>query len=151
MTKEQAIRQFASHVLDETVVITRYRMSDGFNFSIAVSEAIPRLVIPKNLNCNFDEEDREFRRNFISRCPLARGFGNITIAILHECGHWATRNLMDFKTYDKMVEKAHGMKEYMEIPYEHLATEWAICWLHSPANRKLAKQFEREYFGYGND
>lgn len=150
MTKLQAIRWFANDVLDEPITIARNKLPD-FNFGMDISNKHPRIVLPEDLNCKSDEVDKMFRRNFISRCPLAQGFSNITIVLLHECGHWATRSIMDIVTYDKMKSKANGMKEYMEIPWEHLATEWAICWLSSPINRKYAKMFERKYFGYGKN
>lgn len=150
MTKLQAIRWFTNDVLDEPITIARNRLSD-LNFGMDISNKTPRLVIPENLNGEYDEIDRMFRRNFISRCPLAKGFSNITIVLLHECGHWATRSIMDIVTYDKMKNQAINMEQYMAIPWEHLATEWAICWLSSPFNRKRAKEFERKYFDYGND
>lgn len=150
MTQLQAIRWFMKNVLCEPVTIAKDRMP-VFNFGMDIMNPTPRLILPYNLNCKSDEVDKLFRKNFISRCPLAQGFSNITITLLHECGHWATRSIMDVVTYDKMKDKVNGMKEYMEIPWEHLATEWAICWLSSPINRKCAKEFERRYFGYGND
>lgn len=150
MTKLQAIRWFMKEVLEEPITIARNKM-EVFNFGMDIIHPNPRLVLPKNLNSKPDEVDKMFRRNFISRCPLAQGFSNITITLLHECGHWATRSIMDIVTYDKMKTKACDMEDYMAIPWEHLATEWAICWLSSPINRKYAKEFERKYFGYGND
>ena len=67
---------------------------------------------------------------------------------MHECGHWATRSVMSGWEYDKAVAQVHSQKEYMKIPWEHLATEWAICWLASSFNRKMAKKFEKDYFEY---
>ena len=49
---------------------------------------------------------------------------------------------------DKWDKKTTDQIEYMKIPWELLATDWAICWLNCPANRQLAKDFERDYFGY---
>ena len=60
-------------------------------------------------------------------------------------------SIMDIVEYKKMHQKVHSQEEYMEIPWEHLATEWAICWLYSPVNRKIAKAFEKDYFGYGKE
>ena len=147
MTKLQAIRWFMKDVLGEPVTIARNRMP-VFNFGMDIINPTPRLVLPYSLNCKSDEVDKLFRKNFISRCPFAQGFSNITITLLHECGHWATRSIMDMFEYDKMHKKAHSQEEYMKIPWEHLATEWAICWLYSPVNRKMAKVFEQLYFGY---
>lgn len=150
MTQLQAIRWFMKSVLDEPITIARDRMP-VFNFGMDIINSNPRLVLPQNLNSKPDEVDKMFRQDFVTRCPLARGFSNITITLLHECGHWATRSIMDIVTYDKMKCQATGMKDYMAIPWEHLATEWAICWLSSPINRKCAKEFERKYFRYGNN
>ena len=150
MTKLQAIRWFMQQVLSEPTTIAKNRFQE-FNFGMDIINPTPRLVLPSNLDSKPDEVDRIFRKDFVTRCPLAKGFSNITITLLHECGHWETRSIMDIITYDKMKNEARGMKEYIAIPWEHLATEWALCWLSSPYNRKCAKQFERKYFGYGHD
>lgn len=150
MTQLQAIRWFMKSVLCEPVTIAKNKMSD-FNFAMDISGLTPRIILPNDLHWKSDEIDKMFRRNFISRCPLAQGFSNITIVLLHECGHWETRSIMDAVTYDKMKNKVKGMEDYMAIPWEHLATEWAICWLSSPINRKYAKEFERKFFGYGKN
>ena len=147
MTKLQAIRMFMRFVLNEPVVIAKDRF-DYSNFGMDVVNPIPRIKLPKDLNVKPDANDKAFRKDFVKRCPLAQGFSSITITLLHECGHWATRSVMDFFEYDKMHKKVHSQEEYMKIPWEHLATEWAICWLYSPVNRKMAKVFEQLYFGY---
>lgn len=147
MTKLQAIRKFMGLVLDEQVVIARDKYADS-NFGMSISNPVPRVKLPSNLNFIPDEVDKAFRRDFVNRCPLARGFSSITLTLLHECGHWATRSVMDVVEYDKMHWQAYTQEQYMAIPWEHLATDWAICWLYSPVNRKIAKAFEKEYFGY---
>ena len=149
MKKERAIKRFTEHILGRTVEIHKSPYDMSFNFGMDVFGKRPALLIPKNLDCKFSKADKKFRKNFISRCSLARGFSNATISVLHECGHWETRSIMDFDAYMDMKRKVHNMEDYMNIPWEHLATDWAICWLASPKNRKVAKQFEREYFGYG--
>lgn len=146
MTKLQAIRHFTTFVLSEKVTIARDRFM-GSNFGMGILSSSPRLKLPDSLDYPPDECDKAFRKNFVERCPLARGFSSITLTLLHECGHWATRSIIDIVEYEKWHERAESQEEYMKIPWEHLATEWAICWLHSPANRKAAKAFEREYFG----
>ena len=121
------------------------------NFGMSwIEDEEPRLHLPKDLNYKRDKRDYAFRRDFINRCPSARGFSNITLSLLHECGHWATRSVMNQWEYDKAVKRVCTQEEYMAIPWEHLATEWASCWLASPWNRKIAKNFEKEYFGYNN-
>lgn len=146
MTKQQAIRTFMKFVLDDKIVIARNKFNDS-NFAMDITNPIPRIVLPKNLNFKPDEADKAFRKDFVNRCSFAKGFSSITLTILHECGHWATRSIMDIIEYDKMKYTAFTQEQYMAIPWEHLATDWAICWLYSPANRKAAKAFERAYFG----
>ena len=150
MTKLQAIRKFMGAVLDEQIVIAKDKFADS-NFGMDINNTIPRIKLPYNLNFTPDEVDKIFRKDFVNRCPLARGFSSITLTLLHECGHWATRSVMDIVEYDKMHWQAYTQEQYMAIPWEHLATDWAICWLYSPVNRKIAKAFEKEYFGYGKE
>lgn len=150
MTKLQAIRWFMTYVVEEKVIIARDKY-DNYNFGMDMINPTPRVKLPQDLNAIPDEYDKAFRKNFVSRCPLAQGFSSITLTLLHECGHWATRSLMDMLEYDKMYKKVKSQEEYMEIPWEHIATEWAICWLYSPVNRKIAKEFEKNYFGYGKE
>jgi hypothetical protein len=137
-------------VLEEKVIIARDKF-DNYNFGMDTVNPTPRVKLPQDLNAVPDECDKIFRKNFVSRCPLAQGFSSITLTLLHECGHWTTRSVLDMIEYDKMHRKVHSQEEYMEIPWEHLATEWAICWLHSPVNRRIAKEFEKNYFGYGKE
>lgn len=147
MTKLQAIRAFTNSVLGEKIIIAKEKFEDN-NFAMGIFDEVPRLKLPKNLNFKYDKIDKSFRRNFVERCPLARGFSSVTLTLLHECGHWATRSIMNIVEYSKMREDAYTQEQYMQIPWEHLATEWAICWLYSPENRRLAKVFEQFYFGH---
>lgn len=147
MTKLQAIRAFCSFVCEDKIVIARDRFY-GTNYGMNPLGEHPRLKLPQDLNAPYDDADRRFRRNFVERCPIAQGFSNITLTLLHECGHWATRSILNVVEYEKMVQKAYTQEMYMDIPWEHLATDWAICWLNDPINRKIAKGFERAYFGH---
>ena len=150
MTKLQAIRFFMNYVLEDKIVIAKDKF-ETTNFGMDVLNSTPRLKLPRNLNFKPDACDKAFRKDFTDRCPMAKGFSSITITLLHECGHWATRSIMDIVEYEKMHSQVCSQEEYMQIPWEHLATEWAICWLYSPINRKIAKMFERFYFGYGKE
>lgn len=150
MTKLQAIRFFMNYVLEDKIVIAKDKF-ETTNFGMDILNPTPRLKLPRNLNFKPDTCDKAFRKNFTDRCPMAKGFSSITITLLHECGHWATRSIMDIVEYEKMHSQVCSQEEYMQIPWEHLATEWAICWLYSPINRKVAKEFERFYFGYGKE
>ena len=145
MTKLTLIRDFVEQVTGTRPVIPRVRD----DWAVVSETDSMRLTVPADLTENKDT-DKAFRANFVSRCPLAQGFANVTISILHECGHFATRDNFNGEVYEKQTEQAGGdMDSYMAIPYEMLATCWAICWLMDPDNRKQAKEFERKFFGRG--
>lgn len=142
MTKLQAVRKFASEVAGEHVTIRRFRDDWG----CCVNEPHPTLRVPQDLMQN-EEGDKLFRIDFVKRCPLARGFANVTISVLHEIGHFFNREMCldtDWDAYDAIEGEDH-----FAIPCEVVATDWAIEWLQDADNRKLAKAFEREFFGYG--
>lgn len=96
---------------------------------------------------------KQFRKDFINRCPMGRGFATITMTLLHELGHFETE-WYDFEDYDREAEieriltLPRGQKnwEYFKLPDEYAATEWAIEWLSKKENRVVAKQFERAFF-----
>ena len=140
MTQLQAIRWFVDYVAGEHVIIPKQRE----DWQIALGDTKPRLTLPPDLTA-FDDRDKLFRADFIRRCPLARGFANVTISILHELGHHFNRESVIF------AEKLEGdtMEEHIRLPQEIIATDWAIEWLHDSNNRKVAKEFERDFFGYG--
>jgi hypothetical protein len=143
MTKLQAIREFINCVAGEHVAIARERCDCG-NWAMDIDSSTPRLILPKDFEYR-DELDKEFRKDFTTRCPLAKGFSDVTLTILHEFGHWFNRNVMNIVVYDAMVQDETA--NYFSNPYEVLATQWAICWLLCPANRKIAKAFEKHFFG----
>lgn len=146
MTKIQAIREFATFVLNEYVTIARNRCTDN-NWAMDIMNKTPRLMLPIELDLPLDESDKAFRKDFIERCPIAVEFSDVTLTILHECGHWATRAVMDIVEYDKDVALAYTDELYMTNPWEILATQWAICWLLSPVDQEQAHKFEEHYYG----
>lgn len=150
MTKLQAIRWFASQVLGEKVVIPHERLDNNWGMVIGICTVQPRLLIPKNLN-EKSESDYLFRKDFTARYSVAQGFANPTLTILHECGHWKTQEQINIWNYGERRAKCKTHKEYFLMKEERIATDWAIQWLYEPENRKLAKEFERKYFDYGND
>lgn len=101
----------------------------------------------------FSGGTKQFRKDFINRCPMGRGFATITMSLLHELGHFETE-WYDFEDYDREAEieriltLPRGQKnwEYFKLPDEYAATEWAIEWLAKKENRVVAKQFERAFF-----
>ena len=150
MTKLQAIRWFSSQVLGQKVVIPHKRLEDNWGMTIGIFVNQPRLLIPEKLE-NHSTTDYEFRKDFTQRYSVAKGFADVTLTILHECGHWKTQDQIDIWNYGKKVARCKNNKDYFLMKEERIATDWAIQWLYEPENRKLAKEFERKYFGYGND
>lgn len=142
MGQVSAIRNFASTAINEKVIIARKRDDWG----MSLTDTYPRLVLPTDLQQN-DPEDKLFRKDFIRRCPLARGFANVTISILHELGHWMTADEVDWEEYFAEQENVFG-QDYFNLKAERIATDWAIAWLSDPENRRVAKAFEVEYFGH---
>lgn len=139
MTKLQAIRKFADYAAGEHVIIARG------DWAMSMLDSKPRLYVPQDLMKN-DEDDKLFRLDFIARCPLGKGFANITLSILHEIGHHFNRESFittDSEQYDASTGYWHFM-----LPCEMDATDWAIEWLQDSQHRKIAKQFEKDFFGY---
>ena len=100
-------------------------------------------VIQYNLECLEDEDFKYVMRDFRSRSPESKGFANITLVLLHECGHimtWKHQGL------HKRPELYDDQEEYISQPDEVWATNWAIKWLEDEENREYAKWFEREFF-----
>ena len=138
------IRDFVELVTDVRPVIPAHRD----DWAVVGSDDSIRLTVPVSFTGS--EMDKLFRKDFVSRCPLAQGFADVTISILHEMGHFATRDNFNGDVYEKQTAEAGSdMDSYMAIPYEMLATCWAICWLMDPDNRKEAKNFEKNFFGRG--
>lgn len=96
---------------------------------------------------------QQFTSNFRSRCPLAQGFADITLVLLHELGHFEA--FEEIEGYDRVkaikeLEKTYPREiinfAYFNLPDETAATEWAIEWLQNVNNRKIAKDFEKKFF-----
>ena len=148
MTKLQAVRDFVSKVCGEPVTFSRIHFCNT-NFAIFLDEKNPRMKLPTELDeLEWTEADKITRNYLIAMSPVVRGFSHITLSLLHECGHWATRNVFDTKTYEKMEKKYITQTQYLTIPFEQVANAWVVCWLQNHDNRAMAKRFEREFFGY---
>lgn len=143
MTKLQAIRKFAEYVAGQHVFLYR-SPDDDWEFSMSFSK--PHIGIPTHL-MRIDEGDKLYRKYFIEHCPMGRGFAHVTISILHEIGHHFNREIYLFETDPIEYENAHGYDHY-NFPCERVATEWAYEWLKDPEHRRVAKQFEKDFFGY---
>lgn len=108
---------------------------------------------------NLDQNTTRFRNNFVKRCPMARGFSSVTLALLHELGHQYVEDDVS-KVCPEYNRKAaldmgrilcHTQDDwddwYMNIMVdETMATDWAIDWLNDPEHRKIAKVFEKKFF-----
>lgn len=145
MTKIQAIRKFASIIAEQKVIIARSRWEANWSMDNTWSEV--RLHIPTQLDYEKDESDIAFRLDFISRFPTALVFDDVTLAIVHEIGHWFTQD--DYNWFDDIDARKQVKtdEDYLSLKSERLATDWAIRWLSDAKHRELAKQFEQEYFG----
>ena len=145
MTKLQAIRQFGSQVIGKKLTISRHRMS--CNWGMVLLENTPRLCVPSDLNYKEEEEDIIFYNNFVSRYNEAKNFSPVTLTLLHEFGHWETQDLIDWYLDTEERDNAETIEEYVNIPSEFIATEWAIKWLHNKEhqqNRYLFKGRKRQ-------
>lgn len=109
----------------------------------------------KTVDYNDDIAGKCFRKNFVSRCSLAKGFADVTISVLHEIGHNLTKELIPedfdrenqyFDTFFEAESEEELQNLYFAWPDETLATDWAIEWLSDPEHRKLAKAFEKKFF-----
>ncbi len=100
-----------------------------------------------------DDSQKQFRKDFVSRCKIAKGFADITLDILHEIGHFATeevsrsydRRQAILKLYRDFPQAVINFK-YFGLPDEKAATDWAIDWLSISDHRKIAKDFEKKFF-----
>lgn len=134
---------------------------DRFAYYIRDDDADSNVVISYNFEELFCEGSKEFRQNFVSRCPIAKGFADITITLLHELGHAATNFDEDVLNFDRATalknlretwaathsENERGINfEYFKLLDETAATNWAIEWFNNANNRKIAKTFEKKFF-----
>ena len=106
MTRLQAVRKFADLVAQEHVIIS----SDMNEWAMAMWDTHPRLMVPRDLLAT-DEGDKMFRKDFVSRCPLARGFANVTLSVLHEIGHHFNREEYIFSDVKISRERKNHRKK----------------------------------------
>lgn len=88
------------------------------------------------------EGDIAFRKNFISRCPIAANYSDALISLLHEIGHIVMDEESDGMSVGVVCDT---YEEYFAMHDEMIATNWAIDWLNNKANEKLAKDFEEKW------
>ena len=122
----------------------------------------PLVEIGYNLDQLYEGTITSFRKHWMKKYPMIKGFSNATLAILHELGHWEMHdetcqyctwedrvNMME-EVGEKMKQGEFGVNEANELYFdffdEAVATEWAMMWLSEPENRKIAKAFEKKFF-----
>lgn len=151
MKRMQIIRKFVAEMAGRKIAVINDREYCAI-FSIQDKSSmigVPEYNLISELK---DINTKLFRRDFISRYSGARGFANITLVLAHEMGHIKTADIYYFdeamRDVDiQMREAVETQEDYMRIPSEYGATEWAIGWLQDAKNRALAKRFEKEFFG----
>lgn len=125
----------------------------GFCAINCYDEDLEIFEIGYNIDQLFSKGNTQFRRHFEAICPMARGFADITISLLHELGHFSTEQ--EIEGYDRRTEidflEKYVPKEvinyaYFMLPDEMAATLWAVEWLQDAENRKIAKAFEKKFF-----
>ena len=104
------------------------------------------------------ESSKMFREYWCAKCPMLKGFSDITISLLHELGHLETNDVVrEFFPLEIRTITMKGAETlaptykalnfiYFNLPDEKAATEWAIEWLSDPEHRKITKKFEKEFF-----
>jgi len=103
-------------------------------------------------NLNSLSNKKAVRKTFTSRSSVCHGFANITLALLHELGHFSSQQ--EFEDYDREEEMAFlrsipaefARPMYFLLPDEMSATDWAVEWLQDAEHRKIAKAFEKKFF-----
>lgn len=122
---------------------------EGATFRIGYDE--------KDIACNRYAGNSDFAVDFYKRCPMGRGFANVTLVLLHELGHICTDDnvsewdaLKRIERREEIHQQYHTRREinfaYFQMPDEMAATNWAIEWLQDPEHRRMAKAFEKKFF-----
>lgn len=106
-----------------------------------------------------ESENSTFAPYWHEQFPELKEFANITLALLHELGHVATRNETFYDEDGEIFDRDFSMMmlgmfpdpifasfAYYEMPDEKAATMWAINWLNDTEHQKIAKEFEKKFF-----
>lgn len=144
---------------DGEVVEIMLHKDDSFQADIVENQSeYDELDIYYNFDELFAESSKIFRAYWVERCPMLKGFSDITISLLHELGHLETneeirpdfpvamRELALMGITERFDNDIDRNRFYFALPDEKAATEWAIKWLSDAENRKKAKKFEKKFF-----
>lgn len=114
-----------------------------------------KILVPNWKKADFTKDDcgKAFRKDFVTRCSLARGFSDVTLSLLHEIGHAMTKafvppmtkEIEDYNNKVENLEMCDVYPLYFNLTNEHMATDWAIEWLKVTENRRIAKNFEKKF------
>ena len=134
--------------------------------SAVVEKGTIKIYIDKKIIKNYAEcfnclGFHQVRSDAVYRYPFLKGFSIITFVLLHELGHNETDIEADKHRGKYSRDISNLVHEYIPKKYwnyfhaenykERLATDWAANWLKVPANRNIAKQFEKEFFACYKD
>lgn len=137
MTRLQAMRWFAEQAAGQYVIFCK-----GDNWCMSMISAKPKIFYPTNY-MELNEDDMAFRKNFISRCPVASDCLDVTLTILHELGHYFTKEVF---LQTSLVEYANAEgEEHFKQPCEIAATDWAIKWIENDENINTIVTFENAF------
>ena len=156
----RAIKAFLAEILFPIEIALQMNDDTSVDYGVigdVIEDEEITIFIPNWKRANFLKDDggKYFRQDFTRRCPMGKGFSDVTISILHEVGHAMTRTLLpeDYnreKECEKVETENHTYKEinfeYFKMLDETLATNWAIAWLRNADHRKKAKAFEKEFW-----
>ena len=106
----------------------------------------------------FAKSSKIYRKFWVEKYPMLKGFSDITISLLHELGHLETND--QIRSSFSIEQRENAMEDldkrnlsykalnhlYFMLPDEKAATEWAVQWLSKGKNRKIAKKFEKKFF-----
>lgn len=148
-------KEFISEVTNAPMsMISLTRKSTGWSTEVSAYE--------ENIIMHYDGftfnslGDKMFRADFVRRCPMAKNYADVTLTILHEIGHNATKIafLKGYKRYAKaqknlqksLLTPEERNRRYFRLKGERIATDWAINWLQSTEHQAIAKKFENKFF-----
>lgn len=146
------VNEAAGIAIDEPITV--HSETNAFSASALLNV----IFVPKWKSYKFNKNslsDVLFSEYFCSLSSHAKEFSLETISILHELGHIVTDpdiplNYDRQKALEHINEKAKNEKElnrlYFRMTDEKMATLWAVKWLTVKENRKLAHNFEKDFF-----
>lgn len=148
---------------EEEYVTPKLRCKKGFNnfcvYSNEFFDDIANLVIKFEYDPNALLSDRS--RNYKDglgfvladmgrRASYMKGFSQVVRILLHELGHVMTHEKVRANYTEgelmRLHRKTRGNENYVRLPDEYAATQWAIDWLADPDHRKIARDFEKKFW-----